>query len=196
MHNCLNSLFDNIDIQGKAIIEYNKQHKNHYDPLYNRNLLDSREYINPEKITIANSLYNDNNPLSNFDPTIINKCLSIIELKKILLQFEFQHINNIHNVNNIDDFIHIADGYLSRYTRKIGGYIFEDNKWIAKKNEAGVIFINTIDSIDKYDMESSTFINRMIHILKNINNKYYITFDRKKEADGIYRFYIICKFRD
>lgn len=132
--------------------------------------------------TLSNYIYNNFDKMSDEEiKNLTLKCLSLREMKRVLLSFELTNYKeDTKECMSLDTFKNYAMKLFDRYTQKAGGFLIEDNKWTihddkskfheVRKNE--LLFENTINIIDSENPEINNFleklINRLNYIAKNI----------------------------
>lgn len=141
---------------------------------------------------------------------IVIRCMSLKKVKSELLKFELKHYEQETNKNiNLQEFAAIAEKILNRYQGVAGGFKVEDFEWTqverktqylgnnfeVKKNE--IVFLNSIDKLDKNDNELSLYLKRIVEYLDNISNKVDVRHVIKESPkDGLYWILIRCKYDD
>jgi len=105
------------------------------------------------------------------------KCLSNKDIRRILLTYEFDNID-IKPVKHmtLDVFIKKTETILNRYQHKVGGFDFEDNRWIFHRegskdypvNEYTAIVENSISIVDIDNKNTEVYLDRLNQILNNI----------------------------
>ena len=123
--------------------------------------------------------------------SLYKKLFTSKTIDKELMEYE---LNNLipKQTADFNEFIKMAEHYLSRYTKKAGGFLLEDTEWIthlkgSKKYDLldnEVIFDNSIQRVD-YNMETINFVNNIVKLLSKINPNMKInakTIDEPKEG--------------
>jgi len=95
--------------------------------------------------------------------------------------------SNIKNNMSLSDFTKLTYYYLNRYTKKAGGFYFDDNSWIIinKHKDNHVKFINTICKSGYKKENTIVFLNNLIVKIQNMVNNIGIMWYTKKRGDII-----------
>lgn len=112
--------------------------------------------------------------------TIVTKCLTPTQMKRILLEYELKNFKeDIDEVKDMtmDEFIKKAKFLLNRYQCKAGGFHIEDCEWKMYTSETSgehyikdgeVLFVNSIDNCDLENDETDSYLNLLVDRLDSL----------------------------
>lgn len=128
------------------------------------------------------------------------KCLSEIQMKKILLDYEFKKYTPTPKKMTKREYINLVKMMFNRYHQKAGGYYFEDNEWLIydtstyefsiKKNE--LLFLNTINKYDMDNEDTQNYLNNLDRILNNLASNIKVEIRYKDLDKNIIGIFIWC----
>lgn len=129
-----------------------------------------------ENQSLAKFLH-DNNLSEEEQRSFVAKCLTPIEIKKILLRYELKYYKPVPSECNLKQFAKTASELLRRYQCKAGGFEFEDVDWIVhdkSSSEYGLKkedlwFENSINRLDQQNDEVIDYMDKLKEKLSLIN---------------------------
>lgn len=132
--------------------------------------------------------------------TIVTKCLTPTQMKRILLEYELKNFReDMDEVKEMtrEEFIKKAKFLLNRYQCKAGGYYVEDCEWTmytsetmpeetqgehyVKDNE--ILFVNSIDKCDLENEEVDNYLNLLVDRLDSLADNIDVEL-RYSESEG------------
>ena len=124
--------------------------------------------------------------------------LPIEKIKKKLLKYELVYCSDTSNIMNGKEFTHKALYYLNRYTKKAGGFHFDDNLWICinDTNNNAIKFINTICKHYYKKNKTLAFINHIVSKLQNMVSNITISWNVIKKNNDIMKIIITAKINN
>ena len=157
-----------------------------------KNVIDSK--TKEEKQDLAQYIHNNYNKMDEIEMQIIAlKCLTPIEIKKILLSYELKNYECSVPLKKLSllEFKCQALNVFNKYQSKAGGFLLEDNQWIVydssstlheiKENE--LLFENTIDMCDVDDDETDEYLECIVSKLNLIAKNISVEI-RQRKNDG------------
>lgn len=110
--------------------------------------------------------------------SLVNKCLEINDVKRILLEYELQYYQEKPKEISLEKFIQKAKKILDRYQWKAGGFSMEDNEWIINTKstddyhlkEYEIAFENNIYEGELESYEIQTYLGRLVSRLSKLSN--------------------------
>jgi hypothetical protein len=181
-------LFANQYDKEYEMVLYNEQHK--------AEKLKNYSYFSPPKNSsdLALQIYNNFDHMSEQEMrNIASQCLSIEQVKSILLSFEMEnYIQKPVLKLSLDEFTEICLSKLNRYHWKAGGFLFEDYEWCVYKygslkycvEENEVLFENTVDVSDMLDSNTEKYIVNLEKVLSSIAENITIDIRKKDNIKG------------
>lgn len=122
---------------------------------------------------------------------LVNKCLSIEDMKSIILNFELNYLEREPTYMTLEEFSVQADRILKRYQWRAGGFLIEDTQWKIMTSKSRnhdimdneILFENTIDIKRSIDIETRDFLERIVDQLNSLatNIDVELRFKDKKE---------------
>lgn len=173
----------NEDKRKKEMMKYIKAHEN--EALNNYGYDKDKKNIK-EKQKLAKYIhthYDDMNMEERKE--IFLKCLTEKKINKELLEFELRYYVEKHKPMSITEFTKKAKDILNRYQCKAGGFYIEDMDWEVHRSNSEqydvkdyqVLFVNSIDKIDKNDNENLCYLKRLIKRLNSLSKEIEVEYD-------------------
>jgi hypothetical protein len=139
---------------------------------------------NKTDLQLAKFLH-DNNLSEEEQRCFVAKCLTPIEIKKILLKYELDNYKPPAQDCNLKQFAKIAMNLLNRYQSKAGGFDFEDVDWTMhdksssdyKLKKEDVWFENSVNKMYRDDEDTLNFLDKMKDMLASINPKIKVAYE-------------------
>lgn len=117
--------------------------------------------------------------------TLVIKCLTPIQIKNLLLEYELKNFKqDTIKEMTMDEFIKEAKFLLNRYQGKAGGFSLEDSEWkmytsdsmleethskhYIKDNE--ILFVNSVDNCDLNDDKLENYLDLLVDRLNSLAN--------------------------
>jgi hypothetical protein len=132
---------------------------------------------------------------------IVIRCMTKNQIKRILLEFELKYYEEIPKKITLKKFTILAKKILDRYQCKGGGYYIEDMDWeihtYTSENydikENQVLFVNSIDKMDKDDNETIAYMKRITKRINGLSEDIDVEYEfHDPEEDGINWIEIWC----
>lgn len=175
--------YNDIDRQGKKCVE------DHYFDRMQRYDQDDPKY----DVELATYIHDKFSSMTEQEMRqLIGKCLSITQIKHILLRYELKSYKSDPVEMSLDKFVHKAKKLISHYQCKAGGFKIEDIEWYIHRSnsteydveEHEILFENTISKFHYYSPETQEYIDSLIKQLENIATNIEIE-ERYQEKNGI-----------
>mgnify|MGYP000994981911 CR=1 FL=1 len=128
---------------------------------------------------LANYIFENYDKMDEMEmKKIVTKCLTPLDMKRILLEYEFKNrpIRSPNIEMSLTDFSKYAQKLLNRYQSKAGGFYIEDTVWTMYTSTSSeydvqdyeILFENSVDKLDSNDNEIKEYLDRLEIILDNI----------------------------
>ena len=145
------------------------------------------KYQVDNKEDIAQFIYENYDKMKDEDiKYYVTKCLSVQDMRRILLEFELRHKRSEQQANMLEheEFIKCAVQILNKYQSKGGGYKLEDTQWkISLRTPLKIKFTNTIDVALIDDDDVNIFIDQIVDRLNQLSINYKVESSYKEDTD-------------
>lgn len=175
-----------VDYERQKFVEINYINKLH-------DLKNQKGHINTD---ILNHINNIN--LNDSDIELKQLYINLLPMEKIkrkLLKYELKYYNDVPTIMTIKEFTTKGMYYLSRYTKKAGGFYFDDNLWITVNggnNNDTIKFVNTICKYHYKKDKTLMFIHNIVSKLRQLVSNITVTWNAKKK-NGLVKIIIMGK---
>jgi hypothetical protein len=162
-------IYDCEDEMKKYNLMHQLEYYKNYDINNKGNDLESEDF--------ANYLYNNYNKMDEIElKKNVLKCISLNNIKKVLLDFELSHHKFIPTKMTLTDFLSKAKIIFNRYQGKAGGFLLEDNEWSVHESKSEefyvklneLLFVNTLDETDCDNYETEQYLKKLTRKLNTI----------------------------
>lgn len=203
----LDELIHNYQKIGDDIKKYNTLHQIYAYKNYDNFNVAKKKMSSTYETELANYLHDNYDYMSKEEMChMLIKCLNIIQVKKLLLEFEFYNYRPTPVAYmSFSEYIPICRKLLVRYQSKAAGFDLDDTEWRLYTHDVKndydldsneIIFENTINYKDNDKDENIGFFVRLENILDNIaeNMDVKVTYLETDKDDKIY--VVIINVRD
>jgi hypothetical protein len=151
-----------------------------YSKLVDFDTMDSsQKNLTKDSSYLSNLIYSDIDKMTPEEmKVLLPKCYTDRYIKNELLKYEFYNYKHSKKSLSLDEFKVKVQSLLKRYQYKVGGFLLEDSEWRVYDqntnyyaiNHNCLYFENSIDSIDKEDMSTQRYLNRLTEIFNSLTD--------------------------
>jgi hypothetical protein len=100
---------------------------------------------------------------------MFRKLVSESQINAILLRIEMKNYEPTEKVDNLGDFMKLANKILTRYQHKAGGFKFEDNLWLIDNDNYDIILRNSLPEVS-CDNETMEYVDMLVSMLNKLSD--------------------------
>lgn len=182
----MNSFKENV-LQKEQLIKSTIDKQNVSYDISNRENYNNYKYQVSNNEDFAQFIYENYHDFKDEDiKYLVTRCLSIEDMRRILLEFELTHRPNYQSssILSTNEFILAATKILNRYQSKGGGYKLEDSIWnINTVSPVKIKFTNTIDISLIDDEDLNIFVDTIVNRLNELSINYKVSSSYKDDTN-------------